>query len=167
MMRAFFIALSHSKTIQRLTARFGPARRISRRFIAGETLDDACAVVRNLNESGMMTTLNHLGESVNSREDAKRAAAEYVKILNRIHEDGLRSTISVKPTHLGLTFGGPVLRENLETILQKADALDIGVEMDIENSSTTDTTLYVFRSLLDEHKNFMNKFVRMMPIFWN
>jgi proline dehydrogenase len=154
MLRTFFILLSHSEAIRRLTAGFGPARRVSRRFIAGESLEDALGVVRSLNQSGMTATLNHLGESVKTREDARRAAGEYMTILDRIHEEGLASTISIKPSHLGLGFGEDVLLENTRGLLEKSRALRIGVEMDIEDSPTTDATLRVYHALLDAHDDF-------------
>ena len=91
MLRAFFNMLSRSRLLKRLAARFGPARRVARRFTAGESLDGAAAAVRHLNRLGMDATLNHLGEGVESPEDAKRAAGEYVNILRRIHTEGLRA----------------------------------------------------------------------------
>ena len=151
MLRVFFSTLSNSVMMRRFAVRFGLGRRIARRFIAGETLDDAVEAVRKLNEAGMEATLNHLGEKVNSREDARRAAVEYGAILERIHGEGLRSTVSIKPTHLGLDFGEEFFRENMAKVLQRAGELCIGVEMDIEDSPTTDATLGVYRSLLEEH----------------
>lgn len=148
MLRAFFNALSRSRTMKRMAAGFGPARRFARRFTAGETLDEAVAVVRELNARGMDVTLNHLGESVAAEKDARRAAEEYVRILERICDEGLRATVSVKPSHLGLEFGTEFFEARLREVAKAAAKLGNQVEVDIEDSSTTDATLEAFHAVL-------------------
>ena len=137
MLRRFFITFSHSEAMRRLVTDFGPARGTARRFIAGETLDEAIAVVRGLNAQGILTTLDHLGENVASREDAQRAAREYEGILQRIASEGVQSTISVKPTHVGLDFGEDFCCETMRAIVQTAQSLGNMVEIDIEGSEYT------------------------------
>ncbi len=136
-----------------LSIHFPPARLISRRFIAGESLDDALDVVRNLNGCGIKATLNYLGEKVDSREDARKAGDRYRKILRRIKEDGLDATISIKPTHLGLELGEDLFQENLEEVLNEARLLGNAVEVDMEDSETAGAALAVFHRLFEENKN--------------
>jgi proline dehydrogenase len=153
MLRRFFITLSRSETMRRFVTQFGPARRTARRFIAGETLDEAIAVVRELNARGILATLDHLGENVASREDAQRAAQEYRELLQRIAAEGVQSTISVKLTHVGLDFGEDFCCDVMLSIVQTAKSLGNTVEIDIEGSDYTQSTLNVFHCLLDEYQN--------------
>jgi proline dehydrogenase len=153
MLRQLFIALSHSEAARRFVTHFGPARRVARRFIAGETLDEAITVVRELNDRGILATLDHLGENVASREDAQRAAREYQELLQRIAAEGVDSTISVKLTHVGLDFGDDFCCDTMRAIIQTAKSLGNTVEIDIEGSEYTERTLTVYHCLLDDHQN--------------
>ncbi|MHC4946052.1 MAG: proline dehydrogenase family protein [Planctomycetota bacterium] len=153
MLRTFFVTLSHSRLLRWLCAHFAPARRIARRFIAGESLDDAVEVVKKLNSLGMAATLNHLGEKVRSCEDARRAAEEYIRILERIKSEGLDATISIKPTHLGLDFGTEFFQENLGRIAKVAASLGNSVEVDIEDHPTIDDTIAAFLNCHKKYKN--------------
>ena len=153
MLRHLFITLSHSQAMRRLVTHFGPARRAARRFIAGETLDEAIDVVRALNAKGILAAMDHLGENVTTQEDARRAAQEYQGLLRRIAAEGVQSTISVKLTHVGLDFGQDFCCDTMRTIVQTAAELGNTVEIDIEGSQYTQSTLDVFHCLLDEYHN--------------
>ena len=153
MLRRLFIALSHSDAMRRFVTHFGPARRTARRFIAGETLDEAIAVVRDLNARGILAALDHLGENVASREDAERAAGEYQELLQRIAAEGVQSTISVKLTHVGLDFGEDFCCDLMRSVVETARSVDNVVEIDIEGSEYTQSTLDVFHCLQDENDN--------------
>jgi proline dehydrogenase len=153
MLRSLLITFSHSEAMRRFVTQFGPARRTARRFIAGETLDEAIAVVRELNAQEILATLDHLGENVATQEDAQRAAREYQELLQRIAAEDVQSTISVKLTHVGLDFGQDFCCDTMRPIIQTAEALGNTVEIDIEGSEYTQRTLDVFHCLLDEHKN--------------
>ena len=153
MLRRLFITLSHSEAMRRFVTQFGPARRTARRFIAGETLDEAIPVVRDLNSRGILATLDHLGENVASREDARRAAREYQDLLQRIADEGVQSTISVKLTHVGLDFGEDFCCDVMQGIIQTANSIGNTIEIDIEGSEYTQSTLNVFHGLLDEYQN--------------
>ncbi len=153
MLRPLLITLSQSEAMRRFVIQFGPARRTARRFIAGETLDEGIAVVRDLNSRGILATLDHLGENVASREDARRAAREYQELLRRIADEGVQSTISVKLTHVGLDFGEDFCCDVMQGIIQTARSLGNMVEIDIESSMYTQSTLNVFHCLLDEYQN--------------
>jgi proline dehydrogenase len=122
-------------------------RRVSSRYIAGASLEDAVRVVRSLQDSGRLATIDVLGEEIRSADEAAAIARAYHDVLARIHEDGLQSNISVKPTALGLELGPDVCRANFRAVV--ADARDRGafVRIDMEDSSTTDATLALYRDL--------------------
>jgi len=153
MLRHLFITLSHSQTMRRFVTHAGPGRRSARRFIAGETLDEAIAVVKGLNARGILAALDHLGENVGNREDAQRAAQAYQGLLQRIAAEGVQATISVKLTHVGLDFGAPFCCEVMRGIIRTAQSLGNTVEIDIEGSEYTQDTLEVYHCLLDDYTN--------------
>ncbi len=152
-LRTFFLALSRSDRLRRWMVHFGPARRMARRFIAGETLDEAVVAARQLQAQGILTALDHLGENVATPEDAERATCEYQALLERIAAEGLPSTISVKLTHVGLDFGAEFCCARLRSIAQTARSLGNTVEVDMEGSDYTEATLAVFHRLLDDYHN--------------
>jgi proline dehydrogenase len=122
-------------------------RRVSSHYIAGPLLDDAVRVVRQLNAEGRMATIDVLGEDVHSADEAAAITRAYHEVLARIHSDGLSSNISVKPTALGLEVGTELCRANFEAVV--ADARERGsfVRIDMEDSSTVDATLALYRAL--------------------
>jgi proline dehydrogenase len=148
-MRSFFIKLSTSAAARRFVTHFGPARRAARRFVAGETLDDAVAVVKDLNQRGLKAILNEVGESVTTQAEASQAAATFHEILRRIDAEGLDADISLKPSHVGLTFGADFCYENIADIVQTAQQYRNMVEIDMEGSPDVDATLAVYHRLLD------------------
>jgi proline dehydrogenase len=129
-------------------------RRISNRYIAGEELDDALRVVQGLNVEGKLATLDVLGEEVSDPEEARAIAAAYSEAIDALERGGLDSNISVKPTALGLNLGYELCRENLEDVVRHAAEHDNFVRIDMEDSSTTDDTLRLYRELREAgHEN--------------
>jgi proline dehydrogenase len=153
MLRAFFIWLSHSKFFRRLTTRLGFARRAARRFVAGETMDEAIRVIRSLNANGILATVDHLGENVTTEADARRAAQDYVNVLDRIGKEGVKSHASLKLTQLGLDLGEDFCRENVACVLRKAKEGGTFIRIDMESTQYTDRTLAILRSLRQEFDN--------------
>jgi proline dehydrogenase len=149
MLRNLFIKLSASNVARRLVTHFGLARRVARRFVAGETLDEAVAVVKKLNARGLKAILNEVGEEVTTQAEASQAANDFQVLLHRIEAEGLDSTISLKPSHLGLSFGRDFCYENIADIVQTAQKLGITVEIDMEHSSDVEATLHIYHRLLD------------------
>jgi proline dehydrogenase len=149
MLRSFFLKLSASHAARRLITHFGPARRVALRFVAGETLDGAVAAVKELNACGLKTTLNEVGEDIITPGQANQAAKAIQKLLRRIEAEGLDSTVSLKPSHVGLAFGRDFCYENIAEIVQTAQSLGIAVEIDMEHSADVDDTLYIYHRLLD------------------
>jgi proline dehydrogenase len=122
-------------------------RRISERYIAGEELDDALRVVRRLNDEGKMATIDVLGEEIANPEEARAIAAAYRETFEAIQRGRLDSNVSVKLTALGLKLGYDLCRENLEAVVRHAAERDNFVRIDMEDSSTTDDTLRLYREL--------------------
>ena len=123
-------------------------RRISERYIAGEELDDALRVVRRLNAEGKMATIDVLGEEITNPGEARAIAAAYRETFEALHREQLDSNVSVKVTGLGLKLGYDLCRENLEAVVAHAGERNNFVRIDMEDSSTTDDTLRVYRELL-------------------
>src|SRR5690554_4891352 len=102
MHRKPLLYLSHAGWTRRIATAWGVARRVARRFVAGETLDEALNVTQVLNESDIAVTLDYLGESVTDADSTKPVVEMYFDVLQAIDQRGLQSSISVKLTHLGL-----------------------------------------------------------------
>jgi proline dehydrogenase len=149
MTRALLLQLSRSPRAQRLVSEWGFARRAARRFVAGETLEEAVEAVRAVNRQGIEATLDHLGENVRSAEEARACAAEYARLLDRIASAGLRSHVSLKPTQMGLDLGEEACLENLRGVIERARAHDNFVRLDMESSAYTDRTLRLYERLRD------------------
>lgn len=124
--------------------------RFARRYVAGATLGEAVQVVRDLNARGLLATLDILGEHVASPAEARADGAAYGEILRAIQREGLRSNISVKPTHMGLKLDGRLCLEILRGLVREADRLGNFVRLDMEDSTCTDETLALYRALRQE-----------------
>ena len=149
MLRNFFIGLSTSELARSFVTRFPPARATARRFVAGETLDEAVAVVKDLNSRGIKAILNHVGEAVTSQVEAEEAAREMQVILGRIGKERLDADITFKPSHVGLTFGREFCFENVAGVVQQATQMGVSVEIDVEASPDVDDTLFIYHRLLE------------------
>jgi proline dehydrogenase len=125
-------------------------RKLSSRYIAGPTLDDALRVVTELNAQGKLATVDVLGEEVAHEDEAAATAAQYVSALDAFEREGLDANVSVKPTGLGLKLGYELCKRNVESVIAAAEPTDRFVRIDMEDSSTTDETLRLFRELRDE-----------------
>jgi proline dehydrogenase len=128
-------------------------RRISRRYIAGDTLEEAVATVRDLNRSGCVATIDLLGESTESKADAARTLREYEKVIDVLDKHDLESGISVKLTGLGLTINEELCRANLEQIVSYAGEKGRFVRVDMEDSPYTGVTLDMVINLHERHEN--------------
>ena len=122
-------------------------RRISSHYIAGEELDDALRVVLQLNHEGKLATVDVLGEEITEPEEAQAIAAAYREAFEAIERGRLDSNVSIKPTALGLKLGYELFRENLTDVVEHAASRGNFVRIDMEDSSTTDDTLRLYREL--------------------
>jgi proline dehydrogenase len=125
-------------------------RRISQRYIAGDRVDDACRVVKELNAAGKMATIDVLGEEITTPEEARHIAYAYDDVFRAIDEQGLDSNVSVKLTGMGLKLDLDIARENLERTVRGAAERGNFVRIDMEDSSCTDDTLRLYRELREQ-----------------
>jgi proline dehydrogenase len=151
--RSFFLALSRSERLREMMVRFGPARRMARRFVAGERLEEAIAAVRALNESGLLATLDHLGENVTSETEARDATTEILDLLAAIEASDVQSGVSVKLTQLGLDLHPALAAENLERIVARAAEVGCFVRIDMESHDYIQPTLDLFEALWERYRN--------------
>jgi len=122
-------------------------RRIADRYIAGEQLGDAVETVARLNAGGKTATIDVLGEEVARRDEVREITRAYLDAIEAISERGLDSNVSIKPTGLGLLLGYDVARENLEAVVRRAAEVGNFVRIDMEDASTTEDTLRIYREL--------------------
>jgi proline dehydrogenase len=122
-------------------------RRLAGRYIAGDDLEDAVDVVHTVNDEGKMATVDVLGEEITSLDDARAIAGAYHDVLETIDREVLDSNVSVKLTGLGLNLDFDVCRDNLDALVADAAARGNFVRIDMEDSSTTDETLRLYREL--------------------
>lgn len=151
MMRKLLLYLSTAGWARRIMTSWGIARRVARRFVAGEQLQEAIDATRNLNQRGILVTLDYLGESVRNAKDTEEVVATYQQVLDAIHREKLQSGISVKLTHLGLDLGEELCVNNLRHILTRAQQYGLPVTIDMESTAYTDITLRIYRTMRDEY----------------
>jgi len=128
-------------------------RRFARRYVAGDTLDKAVAQVRDLNAQGAMATLDVLGEEVLDAERAAKFTEECVRVLETIDREGIDSNLSIKLTMFGLEVEESLAHDNAERIVAKAKELGNFVRIDMEDRTTTDATLRIYRDLHQRYGN--------------
>ena len=142
--------------LDRSIARLLPAvprplvQRISSRYIAGETVAEACRTVKQLNGQGKMATIDVLGEEISTPEAALEIVGAYHDVFEAIQSEHLDSNVSVKLTGLGLELGYDLCKRNLQTVVRHAAESGNFVRIDMEDSSCTSDTLRMYRELLEE-----------------
>ena len=146
-LRAIFLWLAERRWLGRLAMATPVVRRMPYRFVAGTTLEEAVEVVRSLNTAGAMVTLDVLGESVEGRPDADRAAAAYVAAIERIAADRLDANVSIKLTQMGLDLGVDLCLAVMEPVVAAGDRHGVFIRIDMEGSAYTDRTLEVVERL--------------------
>jgi proline dehydrogenase len=146
-LRALFLWLSDRRWLGRVAMATPLVRRMPFRFVAGTTLEQAVAAVRRLNAGGMSATLDVLGESVEDRASADRAASSYVAAIERIAAEKLDANVSIKLTQMGLDLGVEECLSVMAPVVAAGDRLGIFIRIDMESSEYTDRTLEVVRSL--------------------
>lgn len=152
MLKQGLLYLSQSAGAQRVLTGTPVTRKLAQRFVAGDTLEDAVAAARALNQAGLTVSLDFLGESVATREEADEAAEMAVRILETVAAEGIDANLSIKPTQLGLDIDEGLARRNVEMVLQRARELgdgegEIFVRLDMESSAYTERTVALVESL--------------------
>jgi proline dehydrogenase len=125
----------------------------SRHYIAGDQLEDAVTLVRELNNQKMMATIDVLGEEVKEKEQSLKAIELYKEVLEAIHREKLDANISVKPTHMGLKIDKEFCFENIKELVLEAAKVNNFVRIDMEDASTTDDTIDIYLRLKKDFSN--------------
>jgi proline dehydrogenase len=147
--KAVFYALSRSATLKRLASKYGmrAGDSFARRFIAGETVEEAIEASRAVQAQGLLLTLDYLGESVRTADEADAATREYIRLLDVTSASGIERNISLKLTQLGAGVDRATCVDNLRRILEPAGRHGFFVRIDMENSPWTQLTLEIFETL--------------------
>ncbi len=145
MMRSFLIYLSKADWACRIVTNWRLARQVSARFIAGERLEQAIEVVKQLNAMGINATLDHLGERTTNPENAAQATRQIIEMFDAIDESGVRSNVSIKLTQIGLALSEDLCADNLKKIVESAKRHNTFLRIDMEDSQWVDKTLNLYR----------------------
>jgi len=152
-MRSLLISLSHRRSLARVAVRSPLTQPIVARFVAGETLDQALPAIVALKRAGLRTTVDVLGESVSSRDQATSAVERYLTTLAALAERDLDPNVSLKLTQMGLEIGRDFCRDNVMRVVEAVQGLDGFVRFDMEDHTMTDATLEIWRAAHDAYPN--------------
>ena len=153
LVRNFIFWLSTKRSVTDPIARRGMKYGFARRFVAGESLEEALTASRDLCSQGRNVSLNHLGENVTSEAAAREVCAGYIHMAEELHAENLSGNISIKLTQLGLDIDKELCRSLAREIAVRAATLGRSIEMDMEGSVYTDVTLDIFESVQRELGN--------------
>jgi len=152
-LRRSLLFLSRRRRLRRWVETSRAARRLTRRFIAGERLEEALEVCRRLNRMGLLVTLDHLGENITSPPEIRASREACLEALERIRELGLNSTLSIKLSQFGLDVSETICAEHVEAVVREAARLGSGVEVDMESREYVDRTLALVVRLHEKYGN--------------
>ncbi|HVT44961.1 MAG TPA: proline dehydrogenase family protein [Thermoanaerobaculia bacterium] len=147
MLRALFIGLSESKSLRSVAERSSIGRRLSRRFVAGMTVEEALAATRAVNDLGMSVSVDNLGENVTNPAEAEESARLYHQLLDEIEARKLDANVSLKLTHMGLDVDETLARRITHDLVQHASRAGNFVRVDMEGSPYTQRTLDLVREI--------------------
>ena len=148
--RSALIYLSRQEGLKNFAARFTPFKKLTTRFIAGETIDEAITAIRDINARGCSASFDHLNEGVQSVDGTEAEVREYLNVLAKIDETGINSNVSIKLTQFGLEIDPELTYRNARRIVEAAVSRGNFVRIDMEGSNVTQVTLDLFRRLRDE-----------------
>jgi proline dehydrogenase len=148
--RSALIYLSQHEGLKEFAARFRLFKKLTTRFVAGENIDEAVAAIREINAEGCTASFDHLNESVASPAEAEAEVKEYLEILARIDETGIKSNVSIKLTQFGLELDPELAYKNARAIVAEAARRGNFVRVDMESSSVTQKTIDIFKRLRTE-----------------
>ncbi len=150
-MRSLLLFLSRQRQLRRWIETSATARRLSSRFVAGNTLAEALDVSRRINGEGLAITLDHLGENVTSLDEAAQSREVYLHTLSEIHSAGIQGNVSLKLSQFGIDLSEGACRENVRELVAAAANIDSFVRIDMEGSAYTDRTLEIVTDLHARH----------------
>ena len=149
MLRSFLIYLSKAAWAQKMVTNWSFAWWAASRFVAGEHIEDATRVIRELNAKGINATLDHLGEHTSTMEEASNATEDILKILDDIDKAKVRANVSIKLTQIGMGLDESICQQNLIRILERASKHKNFIRIDIEDTPYTDITISVYDAMLE------------------
>jgi len=154
MLRSFFIGLSTNKSFRKFSENSSIGRRVSHRFVAGMTVEEAIAAAQQLNREGIAVTLDALGESVTDAPHAEASAAVYHRLLEEIASHNLQANVSLKLTQMGMDVGGTNSAEGqalaqsiVANLVEHAAHYNNFVRIDMEGSEYTEATIQMTERL--------------------
>ncbi len=147
MLRSFFIALSGSQGVRSMAENSAVGQKLSRRFVAGATMEELIAATIAMNRVGVRVSIDSLGENVANREEALHSKALYHRLLDEIERRKLDANVSLKLTHMGLDVDESLARATVAELLEHAIAIGSFLRIDMEGSAYTQRTLDLVRQL--------------------
>jgi proline dehydrogenase len=153
-LRTSLLWLSRRRALRRWLESSGYGARIRSRFVAGQVLNDALEVCEGLHKEGISCTLDHLGENVQTEQDADRSLAACLDAVRGLNGRGLSATVSIKLTQFGLDLDEQRCRQRVYTLAEAAAASDRRVEVDMESSEYTARTLAIVTAGQERYGNF-------------
>lgn len=153
LMRNLLLAGSRSAWLQRQATRRKFVKLAVRRFMPGETVDDALVAAEKQNKAGLLVTLTHLGENLSDKSEADAVLAHYLETLKRMKAAHVQGEVSIKPTQLGLDIDPDLCLRHTRTLAEAAREHGSRLWIDMEGSAYTDATLKLFRAVRETHSN--------------
>ena len=147
MLKDTLLYLAQNQQLRDFVTHNKATRSVSRRFVAGEQLDEAIQATRVLNQRHIQVALDHLGENVSDEKEARAAAQDYINALENIKKTGIDANISIKLTALGLDISQELCERNVRIILKLAQGYGIFVCIDMEGSAYTEQTIDITRRM--------------------
>ena len=148
--RSALIWLSKHQELKNFATRFAFFKKLTTRFVAGETIDETVSYIRAINAENCTASFDHLNESVASEAEAEAEVTEYLNILSRIDETKIRSNVSIKLTQFGLGLDKELAYRNARRVVEDAHRRGNFVRVDMEDSAVTQVTIDIFKRLRDE-----------------
>ena len=148
--RSALIYLSQHEGLKDFATRFRPFQKLTTRFVAGETIEEAVAVIRKINAAGCSASFDHLNESVGSAAETEAEITEYLNILEQIDATGINSNVSIKLSQFGLEIDPELAYRNARVVVEDAARRGNFVRIDMEGSKVTQITIDIFKRLRGE-----------------
>ena len=151
-MRNFFLFLAKNKSLTKLARKYG-LRFGASRFVAGETIEQAVQVIRDLNENSLLVTVDYLGEFVDDEREAAEMTNRTIETIKAIGKEKLDAQLSLKLTSLGLDISDEIVLNNMKRILAEAEKYNVFVTIDMEDYSRCEQTLNIFKQLKTQYNH--------------
>ncbi len=148
--RSALIWLSGHEGLKDFAARFKLFKKLTTRFVAGETLEEVIPFIQELNAENCTASFDHLNEAVDNADEANKEVEEYLKILERIDQTRVRSNVSIKLTQFGLGLDSELAYKNARRVVEEAKRRGNFVRVDMEGSNVTQVTIDIFKRLRSE-----------------